>query len=658
MSQRESTRRGTGDRWRSKLGMVLVAAGVPIGLGSMLQVVTLAGKHGGGAFLLVYLVSLILVGMPVLLAELVIGRRSQASAADAFGVIRSTPATTWNGVGALAVLCSLTLLSMQGVVAGGVLDLAMRAIEGTLDVSADEVDDLAALELLYRAERDARIAEEVSLADQPGTATGLARAAIDHLQWRIAILESENPGPEDLRPPSNLKERAEALETGGSAPLGRLASTDSACASLLEGRTLLSGSSSGRDEVLEAREAFHVAAIAFESHLAPLVDEVDAWWTLAGPTGERLEELRRSRADRLLEHLEGVIEERASLSAQKLELARSYSNRRASRRFESDRSRVLTCHGIFVAIAVLIVGIGLRGGVERLALVPIPVLLAFLLALCVRAVTLEDRGAGLELLFRPVFSSLTLDGVLVAGGHAVLTLGVGMGVMLTCGSYLPGEDNLNVSVVLITGVNALMTLLAAIAIFVSMGALGVESIESTSALLFHVLPVLFAEMPAGGVWGALFFSLLALTTLVSTVALLEVVARFAIDKWGWSRWFAAVTGGMAAGLVGLLPIASLSGSLPLDSIAGLEGSVAVDEFLAHICAAWLVPLGALFVSLFVGWAMPSWQKQEEVRYGPISGSLYYVWDHVMLKFVAPAALVLYLLGRLELLAWFVGWTGT
>jgi NSS family neurotransmitter:Na+ symporter len=241
-----------------------------------------------------------------------------------------------------------------------------------------------------------------------------------------------------------------------------------------------------------------------------------------------------------------------------------------------------------MATTILIVSLGVRKGIERAALVLMPILFGILILLAIWALTLDGAMEGYAFYLRPSFSELMdLTILSQAAGQAFYSLSLGMGCMLTFSSYLSDDANLNREATIISFSDFGVAFIAGLVVFPVIFALGMQGDvgESTIGALFIALPGAFVEMGAvGRVVGILFFLALIVGAVTSAVSLLEVVASSVIDEFKLPRKPATIAGGVLIALLGLLPAMSLS-------------ILAVVDRLAEAMLA----LGAFFMAIFVGW---------------------------------------------------------
>ena len=410
------------EHWGSRIGFILAAAGSAVGLGNVWKFPYITGVYGGAAFVLWYLFSILLIGLPVMLIEFAIGRRTQKNPVGAFRAL--APGTPYFLIGALGVASGFIILSYYSVVAGWTLAYIIKAASG-----------------------------------------GFA--------------------------------------------------------------------------------GFHspeVAGQAFGAYSAHPI------WP------------------------------------------------------------ILT-HAIFMALTGAIVVGGVKSGIERWNSILMPLLFVIMLVLVLRGITLKGAGAGLHFLLTPDFSKLTGNAMLVAMGHAFFTLSLGMGAMLTYGSYLKRTENLIRSALWIIALDTAIALLAGVAIFTAVFALGFSPDKGPS-LIFNVLPAIFAVMPGGFIVGILFFILLAIAALTSTMSLLEVVTAYFVDERGWSRKRAAWIFTAVIFLLGV-PSALSFGILGHIKVVNMT----LFDFFDYLSFKYLLPLGGLMMVLFTIFRWKSANLLDELRHG-------------------------------------------
>lgn len=430
----------------SKFGVIAAAAGSAIGLGNIWKFPYITGVYGGAAFLFVYLGFILAVGLPVMLSEFVIGRKSRKNAFGAFKKL--APKTSWQYIGILGVLAAFLILSFYGVVAGWGLKYVTIALSngfnelGTEDVQANFFNFI-------------------------------------------------------------------------------------------------------------------------ESPISPLFFQL-----------------------------------------------------------------------VFVAITAMVVIIGVQKGIERFSKILMPILLVIILVLDVRALTLPGSMEGLKFLFHPDFSKLTWEGVLNALGHAFFSLSLGMGTLITYGSYIKKDNNLVKTSIQVTVADTLIAILAGIAIFPAVFAFGIEP-DAGPGLVFITLPNVFIQMPGGAIISVLFFLLLSIAALTSSISILEVVVAYFTEELKMNRNLATTFAAILTALLGI--ICSLSMGIFKDYEFMCFNFFDLMDFIASNL---LLPLGGMFIALFIGWKFGKYRVFKEIASGGSLQGWFLTIFIFLVRYVAPFAILI------------------
>ncbi len=417
-------------QWSGSVGFILAAAGSAIGLGNIWRFPYSAGEGGGGIFVVIYLAFVLVIGLPVMLTELSIGRHTQSNPVGAFK--RLVPSSLWPYVGGLGVLAGFAILAFYSVVAGWTLGYLYMTLTGGLTTAVD----------------------------------------------------------------------AEASSSIFSA-------------------------------------------------------------------------------------------------------------------FVSNPWLALLLAGAFLALTVLVVQGGVSGGIERVTKILMPVLLVLLVVLAVRAVTLPGGGEGLAYLFKPDFSELTFGVVMGALGQALFSLSLGMGAMITYGSYVSKSENLWKAGASVALFDTMIAILAGIIIFPALFFAGAEP-GSGPGLVFVVLPTIFNAMPAGAVVAVAFFALLSIAALTSTISLLEVVVAYFIDERGWPRKKAAILVGGACFFLAA-PSALATGAVSWLGEGGIFGSWDFLTLNNNLWGNYALSIGAILICVFAGWKWGVPKLVASLEEGPGAG---------------------------------------
>jgi len=296
--------------------------------------------------------------------------------------------------------------------------------------------------------------------------------------------------------------------------------------------------------------------------------------------------------------------------------------------FVSSPVQPLVYAAIFTVLMIGVVLGGVASGIERASKWLMPVLFLLLVVLAIRAITLPGAGAGLSFYLMPNWSEVTAGTWGGAVSQAFFSLSLGMGAMLTYGSYMSSEQNLPRDASMVVGLDTLVALLAGLVILPAVFAAGLEP-GAGPGLTFMTLPAVFTEMPAGTLFGIAFFVLLSIAALTSAVSLLEVVVSYFVDEKGLSRPAATIGAGIVIFLIGV-PVSLSQGVWSDVTIAG-KGFLDLADFMT---SSVMMPVGGLFIALFVGWFMGPRAvealKSHPGQAMPLAG----LWLFI-LRFVAP-----------------------
>ncbi len=434
-------------QWTSTFGFIMAAAGSQIGLGNLWKFPYLAGSNGGGAFVFVYLIIVLLVGFTLMLGEVLIGRHTQLGAVGAYKKLSKR----WTWLGGLGVLAGFLILSFYSVVGGWVINYMVRSITGIL----------------------------------------------------------------------------------GTADFG----------------AFITGS---------------VEPILY--------------------------------------------------------------------------------HAIFMLINLVIVMAGISGGIERASKIMMPALFIMTIIVMIRSLTLDGAMEGVKFLLAPNFSVIDGSVILAALGQVFFSLSLGMGCMITYGSYLGKDENLVKSSLATPLMDTAIAILAGLTILPAVFAFGFDPSEGPG-LLFVTLPSVFSKMPFGNFFAFIFFTLVFFAALTSAISLLEVTVAYLVDQFNWNRKKATFAMTFVIFLIG----AAASLGLGIwDHITVLPGKDIFDS-LDFTASNILLPLGGMLMSIFIGWF---WGLDNAIREATNEGTLPFkfapVWGF-LIKYVAPIAIALVFLESTGLL---------
>jgi len=311
--------------------------------------------------------------------------------------------------------------------------------------------------------------------------------------------------------------------------------------------------------------------------------------------------------------------------------------------FRSESLRPALWFAVFMIATSAIVLAGVRKGIEKSTKILMPLLLVLLVFMCIKSLTLPGAGKGVEFLFRPDFSKITGTTVLMALGQAFFSLSIGMGTLITYGSYIPKDNKLGSTAVQVSMVDLGIAVLAGIAIFPAVFAFGISP-SSGESLTFIVLPGIFQQMTGGMIFAFTFFFLLAIAALTSTISVLEVIVAYFSEQLNLSRRTAIIIATASMFILGIS--SSLSwGVMSNIKLFGLN----IFELFNYTTANILLPLGGLFIVAFLGWFFPGRDTKDELSNGGTLRLRYYSLYRFAIRFLAPLAIALVFLNGLGML---------
>jgi NSS family neurotransmitter:Na+ symporter len=305
--------------------------------------------------------------------------------------------------------------------------------------------------------------------------------------------------------------------------------------------------------------------------------------------------------------------------------------------FLSNPWRVGAWHLAFVVLLGSISARGVNRGIEVANKIRAPALLILLLVLVAYALATGDLRQGLAFAFAPDFSRLSANVVLAAIGQAFFATGVGMGMMLAYGAYVPRGASLVRAALIISGSIVLVSLLATLMIFPLVYRYGLNPAQGAE-LVFNVLPVAFWEMPGGRIVGSLFFIFLILAALTPSLAGLEPMVAWLAQRQGMSRpraAFFASAGVWAVGIASVLSFNAWATWHPLAFIARLR-SMTIFDVLDFVSSNLMLPIGALLTCALIGWRLPAGLMDTELTEEPAGARR---WLRFLLRYVCPLGII-------------------
>ncbi|QAS53255.1 sodium-dependent transporter [Halobacillus litoralis] len=295
----------------------------------------------------------------------------------------------------------------------------------------------------------------------------------------------------------------------------------------------------------------------------------------------------------------------------------------------------------FMILTIVIVLSGVKKGIEGANKIFMPLLALILIGLAFFSLSLDGAAEGVRFLFQPNWAAFSEPSIYIAAlGQAFFSLSLGMGAMLTYGSYLRKENKLPSAALGIGIMDTFFAIISGLVIFPAVFAFGIDP-SSGPPLVFITLPSIFEQMPFGGIIGMVFFFALVLASLSSSVSILEVPTAFFMRIFGWSRFATSVLMGSIMFVMGIgvsLGFGIWSGVTPI-------GERNILDSMDYIASNILLPLGGLSMALLMGWYLKRSVALEatDLTHSPL-GSLWYF----IVKFVAPVLILLIFLNKIGL----------
>ncbi len=611
-------------QWGTKAGFILAAAGSAVGLGNLWKFPYITGENGGGLFVLIYLICIAFVGIPIMMAEIMVGRSAQKQPVVAFETIQKKK-TAWTIVGWMGVCAGFVILSYYIVVAGWAMDYTLKsvtnftgAIHENAEVTGKEyratvaLDEMRRMLVLREAEREWK--DPIALAQRDVKPS----AWDDYDLYSAGLVAANVSNPKEYNAIINTWEGQEDLyETIMGVPLPPAMTIDQTDA-FRDVNAVLREGNQFANNIAKAELIFASIETIKQEHLI----ESYSKYTKLDDKHLRDEAEAVTRRSEIFSNVETAFVNLAT-----------------------DGWTATFWAAIFMLITILVVAGGVGAGIERTCKILMPTLLVLILVMVAFAATTTGFREAISFVFKPDPNKLQASGVLEALGHAFFTLSLGMGAMITYGSYQKSKGALVSQSITIAMLDTGIALLACLMIFPITFTYGQEP-SAGPGLVFMSMPLAFAEIGRGGILlSVLFFGLLVFAAITSTVSLLEVVASYFIDKLHWTRKRAAWTFGS---IIFGLSIPSAFAMDPNFVMHGWKASFDINFFdtLDYLASNWLLPLGGLFIAIYAGWAMPKKMRNAELEG---TASILIMGWLVLIKFVAPIMIILVLAEKVKIL---------
>ncbi len=276
----------------------------------------------------------------------------------------------------------------------------------------------------------------------------------------------------------------------------------------------------------------------------------------------------------------------------------------------------------------LIIVLGVQKGIERASKWMMPLLFLFLIILAVRSMLMPNGLEGLKFFLKPDFSKVTTDSFLVAVGQAFFSLSIGLGTMITYGSYFKPQTRVQNTALQVTMLDTLVAVMAGLMIFPAVFSAGIEPASGPS-LVFITLPSIFSSMPLSALWSSIFFLLLAVAALTSTISMHESVTAYLSEEWHICRKAAAWITTLFTTLLAVLSSLSL-GAWSWMKINGLSLFDALDYVTANV----MLPVGGLLTCIFAGWCFDRTRFRRQFYPNDEKGATFAIL-HFLIRYCCP-----------------------
>lgn len=300
---------------------------------------------------------------------------------------------------------------------------------------------------------------------------------------------------------------------------------------------------------------------------------------------------------------------------------------------------------VFLIINCIIVTGGVANGIEKVSSVLLPILVVFLVGIMIYCLTLPNAIEGVKFFLVPNFSEITsipdfMEIVFNAMGQVFFSLSLGMGTLITYGSYLPKDNNLTSSTLTIVTLDTIIAIISGLTILPAVFSFGFAPSEGFG-LIFKTLPAVFSQMNGGRIIAALFFLLVLFAALTSSISLLEVIVAWVCSKTALRRTWAAVI------VTLLIFISGIFASLSVGAIPDIKvGNTSLFEFFSFFSDKIIMPLGGFFICILTGYVWGIDKAAKEISNdGRIKFALKKLFS-VTVKYIAPALIAIIFLSSI------------
>ncbi len=537
--------------WSNRLSFILVTAGAAVGLGNLWKFPYITWKNGGGLFVIVYFVCIIVVGLPIMILEIFMGKYTQANPYRTFKILDHTY-SPFRFVGIMCVLSALTVLSYYSVVSGWSLEYQVKSMKQ--DFQSVPIDKMYTLLHNQAVTLQENHDEHDNSQDKPVTKKQIIETIYTSnaplpLSIKTQILDEMFTSPMDYVTKKNLLQDAGLLNN--------LANTNKA------------------------------SILKYFNEVRPYLND----------------KLKAANPKKWHEWRQKAFLTKANQHNNIKWLQKSFAPSYFTQLFHDflgNHKKILLWHFTIMLVIALILMQGIHKGIEIFTKYSMILLILLMVALSIHSLKIDTHNYGLNLLMHGNPNKFTWTSILEALGHAFFTLSIGMGAIITYGSYLDKKEDCVKNAFWIVVVDTGIAIMACMILFPLLFVHGMENHDIGLGLLFTALPIEFNHLPGGNYLAMLFYSLVLVAAITSAISLLEVVVTFFIEEIKVTRNIAVIIATIITFVLGLPSVISTSFLSRADIVA------------SHI----LLPLGGLATVLFAGYRL-NYQilKEEFTQHG-------------------------------------------
>ncbi len=562
------------ENWSGRLGFILAAVGSAVGLGNLWKFPYVTWQNGGGLFVFIYLFCIILLGLPIMLSEIILGKISRQDTLGAFKKL-DIAQSPFRFLGFLGIASSFVLLSYYSVIAGWSIEYQVKSYQNEFEkVELSRIYEILSKNSLKQQETKSKKRITIKPSNKPKGSINIEdiHQIIVHSHAEIATSVKKKAFLDALREPLPEKTYKKLQRDIPS----------------LKYHHKLDFSE------VESILANYTNSKTIKNH------QVIAKWYHYFYNQKRGSPTYQEWLQKIF------LPQHSSMSFDE---------------FVNDHSKTILWHSVIMLIVCLIALGGIKNGIEKISRYGMSILLIIMLILMVNSLLLDKQNQALWFLIQGDPSKFKFSSFVEALGHAFFTLSIGLGVMITYGSYLKEKENAVSSATIITFMDTIISLLACLVIFPIVFAQGMQPTSGGIGILFTTLPLEFFKFPGGRYLSLLFYVLILAAALTSAISLLEVVVAYFQNQLKVKRSVAVFLAGVLIYLMGIPSAFSL----------GFLGNA--DKVVSNI----LLPMGGLMVAIFTGYRLDTQLIKNEFVKNAHSLKTFYLFK-ISIRYISPILL--------------------